>query len=349
VLAAAEHRQPDRVPVDLSFAPELWASLREHLGLSDAQLWEWTGQDVAGVAPRFRNAASPKRYADPTIEVTPEGYCLDIFRVPFREVRTQFQTYMELAGRPPLAACESAAELDRFPWPTTGLWDFSHIAEDLRRQPEKATAEHSRGFFEISHFMRGMDNFMADLAADPDFASALMDRIAEYLLEKTRRMLEAGGGRYTLFEYNDDVASQQGLFISPAMWRKYNRPRMARFCELIHRHGAKVRYHSCGSVRAILPDLIEIGVDILNPVQARAAGMDPFELKREFGKDLAFHGGIDIQELLPRATPAEVRAHVRRVIEEVGRDGGYILGGTHTLQADIPVANVVALIETAVH
>jgi uroporphyrinogen decarboxylase len=349
VLAAVNHRPPDRVPVDLGFAPELKTALCGHLGVTDAQFWTWVGQDLAYVGARFKHEATPKCYADPTIEVTAEGHHLDIFRVPFREVRTQFQTYMELVGRPPLAACEDVEELTRFPWPSPVAWSYEHIAETLRRHEGQATIGHSRGFFEISHFMRGMDNFMADLAAEPEFAAALMDHIAEYLLEKARRALEAGDGGYTLFEYNDDVAAQQGLFISPTMWRHFNKPRMARFCELYHRHGAKVRYHSCGSVRAIIPDLIEIGVDILNPVQAKATGMDPFELKREFGKDLTFHGGVDIQELLPRASASEVREHTRRLLGELGRDGGYILGGSHTLQADIPVENVVAMVEEAVH
>ena len=347
VIAAASHQQPDRVPIDLSFAPEVQAGLRERLGVSDEQLWRWAGQDFAPVAPRFIDPASPKRYASPTVEVTEEGYLVDIFGVPFREVRTEFQVYVELVGRPPLAECESFDELDRHPWPTAELWDYSDIPAQLSAHADEATWEHSRGFFEIAHFMRGMDNFLTDLALRPDFAAALMDHIAEYLLAKAGRMLEAGGGRYVVFEYNDDVASQRGLFISPQMWRRLIKPRMARFCDLIHRHGALVRYHSCGSVRAIVPDLIEIGVDILNPVQSLAAGMDPFELKRAYGDRLTLHGGVDIQELLPRSTPRQVRQAVRRLVDVVGEHGGYILGGTHTIQADAPVENVVAMIDEA--
>ncbi len=174
-----------------------------------------------------------------------------------------------------------------------------------------------------------------------------MDRIIAYLFERSRRILEAGEGRMAIFEYNDDVAHQRGLMISPQMWRLHVKGRMARFCDLAHAHGAVLRYHCCGSVRAIMDDLIEIGVDILNPVQPLAEGMDPFELKRDFGRRITFDGGIDIQHLLPNGSPGEVRAQVRRMIDVVGAEGGYILGGSHNIQADTPVENVIAMVEEA--
>jgi uroporphyrinogen decarboxylase len=349
VLAAVDHVQPDRVPIAIRFAPELQQRLCEELGFAgERELTAWSGHDMAPVSPRFPNAASQLCYADPTIEVTPEGHYLDIFRVPFRPVGAGYgQTYMELVGRPPLASSQTLEELESFPWPRPEMWDYSNIPADLAANADKATRGHSRGFFEISHFLRGMDNFLTDLALNPQFACALMDHVVEYLFERSRRILQAGAGGFAIFEYNDDVACQRGLMISPQMWRAYVKPRVARFCDLAHAHGAKLRYHCCGSVRAILPELIEIGVDILNPVQPLAAGMDPFELKRAFGERLTFDGGIDIQQLLPQASRQQVREHARRMIDVVGRSGGYILGGSHNLQADAPLANVIALIEEA--
>ena len=341
------HIQPDREPIDLDFAPELCQKLQDALGLNQQQLDEWVGNDLVFVGPVFRNPASQIRYADPTIEITADGHYLDIYHVPFKQVQTEFQAYIDLAGEPPLQHCSSRQELDDHPWPTTDLWGYSNIPCDLNVNQHKATWGHSRGFFEIAHFMRGMEEFMMDLALDPEFACCLMDHIASYLLKKARIILDEAQGRLTIFEYNDDVASQTCLFMSPDMWRLYNKPRMAKFCELIHSHGAKVKYHSCGSVRAIIPDLIEIGVDILNPVQPLATGMNPFELKREFGNHITFHGGMDIQDFLIHATPVEVREHTRKMIDIVGKDGGFILSGSHTLQADTPVENVIALIEEA--
>ncbi len=278
-LCAVAHRQPDRVPIMLHFAPEVQVRLQKRLGLDGQAFWRWCGQDMLYAGPRYRKAVSNIAYADPTIEATADGLYLDIWRVPFRQVRLETQTYVELAGLPPLAHIESAADLDRHPWPSPDDWDYSNIAADLATKAQYAVRGHSRGFFEIAHFMRGMEDFLVDLAQQPDLACGLMDRIAGYLLERSRRILEAGAGEFAIFEYNDDVASQLSLFISPAMWRRYVKPRVAPFCDLAHAHGAKLRYHCCGSCRAIINDLIEIGVDILNPVQPLAEGMDPFELK----------------------------------------------------------------------
>ena len=347
VIAALEHRQPDRVPIAVEYAPEVSQKLQDRLGLDREGLTEWLVQDLRWVGPRFPNPASEICYADPTIKVTKKGHYLDIYGVPFRRVQTEFQSYVELAGEPPLVDCRSIEELEAYPWPRAEAWDYSGIAEDVKAGREKAPWAHCRGFFEIAHFMRGMEGFLTDLALNPDFAGALMDHISDYLLERTRRILEAGGGEFVVGEYNDDVASQRGLMISPGMWREHIKPRMAKFCELIHEHGAKVRYHCCGSPYAILPDLIEIGVDILNPVQPLATDMDPFRLKKEFGGRLTFHGGIDTQRLLPMGSEDEVRRQVRRMIDEVGKDGGYILAGSHVIQGDVPVENVIAMIEEA--
>ena len=350
VDAALRHESCDRPPIDLRFAPELAASLADRLGLKAFDLATWLDQDLITVRPFFANAVTRLNYADPTIEVTREGYYLDIYRVPFRRVQTQLQSYMELAGLPPLSTCDSIAELDDFPWPRAEAWDYANISavmSALSSTGGPAAWGHSRGIFEIAGFMRGMDRFMMDLALRPDFAVALMEHILVFLLAKAERILQAGGGGFALFEYNDDVASQRAMLISKEMWRELIRPRMARMCRLIRRYGAAVKYHSCGSVYEIIPDLIEIGVDVLNPVQPLADRMDPFALKAEFGDSLCLHGGVDIQQLLPYASTDEVRRHVRRMIEALGRSGGFILSGSHTLQADIPVENVVAMVDEA--
>jgi len=209
VIAAIDHIQPARTPIGLRFAPEVEQRLGERLGASKGELYDLIGEDLVTVRPEFRNPASDKFYADPTIEVTNEGYLLDIFRVPFRTVETEFQSYVEMVGKAPLANCRSLQELDDFPWPIADMWDYSNIEPELEANRNKGTWGHSRGFFEIAHFMRGMDNFFMDLAMNPDFACSLMDHIAEYLFERSRRILELGSGRFVIFEYNDDVASQQ--------------------------------------------------------------------------------------------------------------------------------------------
>ena len=347
VLAAINHQQPDRVPIGLRFAPEVERNLMEHLGVGKQELYEFIGEDLVTIRPKFPSRVTDLRYADPTIEVTDDGELLDIWRVPFRHIENELQSYVELAGNPPLINLQKIEELRNFPWPTANAWDYSNIEPGLETHKEKATWGHSRGFFEIAHFMRGMDNFFVDLAANPNFACSLMDYIADYLLQKSKRILELSNGRFVIFEYNDDVATQQSLMISPDMWRKYIKPRMKKFCDLFHGYGAKVRYHCCGSCYEIIPDLIEMGVDVLNPIQPLAVNMDPFKLKKDFGNDICLHGGVDTQQLLPNASANEIYNHVKNLIDVVGKGGGFILGTGHRIQADTPIENILALIRAA--
>jgi len=345
-LAAAHHTTPDRVPINICLTHAAAKPLAAKLGVSVGRpLADKLGCDFAYIGPDFRRRASRTAYADPTVEVTPEGYLVDIWGVPFRTAQTQFQQYVEPAGHPPLADLESVEQLDDYPWPSLDDWDFSGLDERLDAERDMVTWSHSRGMFEIAHFMRGMEGFLTDLALRPELAGALMDRICEALLTKARRTLELGQGRFVMFEYNDDVATQRGLIVSPGMWREHIKPRMAAFCELFHSHGALVRYHCCGSCYAIIDDLIDIGVDILNPVQPLATNMDPLALKAQFGDRLSFDGGIDIQQLLPNASADEVREHTRRVCDVVGAGGGYIMGGSHYIQGDTPPENILAMVE----
>ncbi|MCC6443264.1 MAG: hypothetical protein IT210_07385 [Armatimonadetes bacterium] len=345
VLAAVGHRQPDRTPYSFAAMPELYERLKNDLLLDDAGMQRMLGGDLAGVGPSPGRQASQTAYADPTIEVTPEGYFRDIWGVDFRAVTNSVGTYIDLT-RNPLRDYDTPESLEDYAyWPSPDLWDYSGLYRQCLEQSERAAIGHSRGFFEISWFLRGMDNFLSDLLSDPAMACGVMDRVLDYLMERMRRVLEAAGGYLPLFEINDDVGSQKGLLVGPDLWRRTIKPRLKEQVALCKRYGARVQYHSCGSVREILPDLIEIGIDILNPVQPLAAGMDPFALKREFGRDIAFHGGIDEQELLPRARAAQVRDHVRRYVEAVGRDGGLIAAPCHVLQPDTPTENVVALYE----
>lgn len=347
VKCAINHKQPDRTPIDLRFVPEMLKKLIRELQMNEDELWEWIGQDIFTVRPLFKKPASEIKYADPTIAISEEGYYVDIYHVPFRMIDNNYQTCIEPVNKPPLNNYDSVFALEDFPWPDVCDWDYSNLTGLINEKKDKAVWFRSRGCFQTAQLMRGMDQFLVDLAINPEYACSIMDHIMEFVLEDARCTLEAGKGLYTFAEYNDDVASQRGLLISPDMWRKYLKPRMLKFCDLVHSYGAKVKYHSCGSVYAIIPDLIEIGVDILNPIQPLALDMDPFKLKEKFGEKLCFHGAIDIQELLPQASEHQVKEYVKSIIDIVGKNGGYILAGSHTIQADAKVGNIVAMVETA--
>ena len=347
VQLTVEHRQPDRVAIDYAAMSEVSGALRARLGLrKDESLDDRLGVDLRGVGPTFVPDTAPLYYADPTVRVDADNIHYDIWGVGFEPNRTSVGFYMDLA-RSPLRDLDAEGELDNHAWPTADLWDYATIAEQARKNADYWVWAHSRGMFEISWFLRGFDTFMADLALRPERACAVMDRVMVYLMERTRQILEAGAGLIDMIEYNDDVGSQRGLLISPEMWRELVKPRMAAFIAMCKSYDVKIRYHSCGGIRQIIPDLIEIGVDVLNPIQTAAAGMDPEELKREFGEGITLNGGIDTQELLPVATADEVRAETRRLIDVLGADGGYILAPSHVFQPDVPIENVLAVYEAA--
>lgn len=346
VLAAVSHSQPDRVPVDFGAHSEVHRSLRRYLGIGDeADLLQLFETDLRAVGPRIKQQASPVCYADPTREVTPEGLYVDLWGVGFKRAQTPTGEYIDIAYHP-LRDLESEAGLDNHQYMSPDDWDYTHVRTDAQAQEHFAVWAHCRGTFEISWFIRGLEGFMSDLALEPGTACGLMDRVQEPLEERLRRILQAGRDAIDIVEYNDDVGSQDGLMMSPDMWRKYLKPRIARMFELIGSFGKHVRYHSCGGVRDILPDLIDIGLEILTPFQPLAKGMEPVALKRDFGRHLTFHGGIDMQELLPRATPRQVQEETRRLMEVLNEGGGWIACSSHNLQPDTPPENIVAMYET---
>ena len=342
-----DHQEADRVAIDYAARGDVSAGLRQFLDLGpDESLEERLGVDLRGVGPAFKGGTAPLCYADPTVEVTAEGIHRDIWGVGFAPNHTGSGMYMDLAEYP-MRDAASLDEIHAYPWPTADLWDYSSIGAAARANERFWVGAHSRGIFEISWFLRGFDGFLADLAMDPERARAVMDHVQDYLMERTRRILDAGQGRIDMVEYNDDVGGQSGLLLSPAMWREFLKPRTAAFVAMCKSYGAAVRYHSCGGIRPIIPDLIEIGVDVLNPIQALAEGMEPKALKRDFGAAITLNGGIDTQQLLPQASASEVRSATEELIAVLGKDGGYILAPSHVFQGDVPLENIVAVYETA--
>jgi uroporphyrinogen decarboxylase len=175
----------------------------------------------------------------------------------------------------------------------------------------------------------------------------LFDRAVDFFVEVTKRALAETAEFIDIAWFGDDVGGQRGLLLRPELYRRVVKPRHRRIVEAVKRYGKKVAYHSCGSVYAILPDLIELGIDALNPVQVAAAHMDSARLKREFGRDLVFWGAIDTQRVLSQGTPAEVRDEVRRRLADLAPGGGYILCAVHNIQAEVPPENVAAMYAAA--
>jgi uroporphyrinogen decarboxylase len=197
----------------------------------------------------------------------------------------------------------------------------------------------------ISQFQRGWAQWMEDLLARPAFAEGLMDRIMDFLVAVAQRALEEAGEFVDVVVFLDDIGGQRAPLFRPELYRRMIKPRHRRLVETARRYGKPVLWHTCGAVVPLIPDLIDIGVDALNPVQVSAKDMDPARLKREFGKDLAFWGGIDTHRVLPSGTPEDVRRAVAQAVSVLGERGGYVVAAVHNIQPDVPPENIAALFE----
>ena len=340
VLTAVHLAQADRVPMDFHANPWVLRRLHRDLGTSThRELLERLRSDVVDlrgvVDPEYRGAIPYSRALPGNVresfwgwrQKTVEGACGP------EEAFVDF----------PLAGAASVEDLARHPWPSPDAFDFSDFAERLEPWRDFAVMASGASVLQHPSFLRGIDNLMVDMASRPEMAHYVMDRFTEFYLGFFDRMLSAADGQIDILRQADDLGTQRGLFFSAEMFRTFMKPRIAKLVDLAHSHNVKFMFHSCGAIRPLIEDLIEIGVDILDPLQAAADGMDPRELKDCYGSRICLHGGICTQYLLPRGTPDEVRAEVRRRIEILGKGGGYILAPCHVLQTDVPTENILAM------
>ncbi len=245
------------------------------------------------------------------------------------------------------ADCTDFAEVEAYDWPDPDHLDFTEIlsAIDIRNDKGVFTGFWSH-FFHLACDFFGMENYFLKMYTDPLIAEAVTTRIVDFFVEANDRYFTALGDRADILFIGNDLGSQRDLLISPECFDRFLLPGFRRLVEVAHRHNKKVLLHSCGSIYKIIPRLIDIGVDALNPLQALAHNMDAETLGREFGRDLAFVGGIDTQDLLVNGTPDDVRREVRRVRGCLGPN--VIISPSHEcLLPNIPFANTLAMAEAA--
>ncbi len=199
------------------------------------------------------------------------------------------------------------------------------------------------GIFERTWVLRGFENMLADVITEPAFYESLVTVITDHQLKILDRMLAAPLDGIL---FSDDWGYQDGVLIGAARWRKFIKPNLKRLYDRVHQAGKIALNHVCGSVREIMPDIIEIGLDVLESVQPEAAGMNPYELKTEFGSEITFWGGLGSQSIIPHGTPGEIRREVQRLVSEMGKGGGYILAPAKGIQPETPVENMAALVES---
>jgi len=340
VLNAISHRSPDRVPRDLSVVPEVAEAICSRLGVKQfSEVVDRLELDIRHVFPRYEG---PLHFA-PRTRVFKDGTWEDIWGVRYRTVRNISGGSHEEVITHPLAEAKTAAEVEKYPWPNIDCYDFSQVTTQCKTSADYALLGGYAHFLCPGADFRGYETWLMDLAEGSSLAHAMLAKMEEFWLAYSNCVYEASEGHLDIFYMADDYGMQDRMLISPACWRRAFKPIVERFMRWAHERGLHTMLHSCGSIRPIIPDLIDCGLEILDPVQPLARDMSPYELKKEFGRDLCFHGGVDIQELLPHGTPAEVQAEVQRLIGVVGESGGYILCPAHQVQSDVPVENILAM------
>lgn len=340
-MLAAINRQPvDRLPTDIWATGEVWLKLEAHFG-GDAQ----TIKDALHI-DGF--GGTEPEYVGPPLPLLPEGESVNFWGIRHRLQEYNGGAYAEQCFWP-LANVTSVDDLNAYDWPQTEWFDYSKM-KDMAKAAHDTHAVNC-GYMAPLYYhnmMRGLELSLMDPLLDPELTHEIVGRISNFFLAHHRKMFEACDGLIDLCQVTDDLGSQAGPLISLEVYKEFYAPHHKRMIDLAHEFGIKVMHHDDGSCRIFLPTLVDMGIDVLNPVQWMCPDMDMNELKAEFGDRIAFHGAIENQKILPFGTPEDVRAEVRHCIDALASDGtGYIVAPCHNLQVVSPVENIIAMYDEA--
>ncbi|MFC2145139.1 uroporphyrinogen decarboxylase family protein, partial [Actinomycetota bacterium] len=280
----------------------------------------------------------------PLLKRRDDGKIIGAWDIVFQEWEYYYGTYIEIYSSPLVNATYD--DIKKVRLPSMDLWDFEGYKDIISKYKDSFIWMNMNGCFDIARFQRGTENFLIDLVVEPKKAEVLLNKANELAIQFFENAIKKIKGQVDGIYCGDDFGTQNGLLISPEMWRKYIKPKYKELVSIIKSHGLKYCHHSCGGIRQIIPDMIEIGFDILNPIQPLAAGMNPEEIGKEYGKDIAFYGGIDEQRTLPNGSPDDVKNEVMHRIQTLGANDGYIVAPSHAFQPDTPIENILALYET---
>lgn len=401
ILAAVEHREPDRVPVDLGATPSsgisamAYGKLKDYLGLyaghtrvydvvqqlaqPEEEVLDHFGIDAVDVGRAFNTGDADwydTRAADGQTVQFPVNFrpvALDdgswaarvadgteIARMPAGGAFFDQSLFPWIDGYPDDLRAALPEAMGKVLWAALVHSPWDHAGDDgfwesLRERTRELRASTDRALvivcgcnlFEWGTFLRRMDNFLMDLVLDPHAVERLLDALMEVHLATLEKVCATVGDLCDILRFGDDLGMDSGPFMSPDLYRRLFKPRHAQLCDTVHRHSRMKTYlHSCGSISALLPDLIEAGYEVINPVQTNCADMEPERLKREFGKDICFWGGgCDTRTVLNRATPEEVRRHVLKRLEIFAPGGGFVFNSIHNILPEVPPENIVAMFD----
>ncbi len=332
VLAALSHETPDRVPRDFWAEEPAWQRPLSHVGYADRE------RLLRQLQIDLRHLDAPGPAECPIGEGVFQNFWGERYiyqPTPWGPMR------QDISGA--LASARGLSDLEAFKWPTPDDRNYSELSHQACQHQEFGLLYGFADVWQRPALVRGWEGMFLDMAAHPDRVHFLCRKFTDYYREDYTRAAEATRGRIDLYLLISDLGSQHGPLMSRPMFQQFVAPYIGEMVHLIHQLGARVLFHSCGAIGPLIPDLIELGVDVVDPIQPATPDMAPERLKAKYGDRLSFHGGIDMQKLLPFGTPEQVRAEARRYCEVLGRGGGYILGPAHFFQPDVPPENVLAV------
>ncbi len=340
VINSIERKKPDRPPLAYSGTAEVTSMLMDVFKTREYEdLLEKLGVDFRYVHPCY---VGPKELIGLNWGAM-EGK--DVWGIVWKEVRTSYGAYYEIAKNP-MGKLRDIEEIDSYKWPDPDWIDVTNLKskiEILNQKERKAIVFFAGRIFSTAWGLRGFETFLADLILQPEIINILMEKVLEFYHEVAKRALEATDGLIDIVFSADDIGTQNGMMISPELWRKYVKPWTRKLIKPFKEMGYKTCYHSDGDLIDVMDDFIEIGLDIINPVQPKAKNTNPENLRKKFGGRITFFGGIDTQELLPFGTPEKIKKEVRRIIKILGEDGGYIVAPSNNIQPDTPLKNILAV------
>jgi len=365
VMTALNHQEPDRVPIDIgggsstSIGIEGYEKLKQYLGVPAEPRVLNKAFRIArldeSVMKRLGSDCRPL-VAKPPLQWTPppsrEGTFIDMWGITWKQVYYAKDCYYWEMAHNPLAEAQ-IEDLARYPWPdpldpgfTAGL---AEETRELYEETDYALMADSgfKSFWELGYMLRGFTRMLLDLKRNPEFVSALLSKLLEINVAATGRFLEAAGRYIQVFRAGDDLATQTGPIMSAQIFRAVLKPVYKKYLDFVKsKTNAKIFFHSCGNVVDLIDDLVEAGVEIINPVQVTAMG-DTAALKARFGDRVVFWGGIDTQHVMPHGSVNEVEEEVRRRIHDLGPNGGFVLAAVHNIQPDVPPQNIIAMADAA--
>ena len=352
ILKAIDHIQPDTTPVHIMGFEAIERWLQHFHVQDDFDLREKLGLDFAYVGPIYTGPYTQRGLSIWGTKRNTGGY--------------QGVGYSKEADHPLLNA-ESVEDIERFVWPDPDDFDYRVIGERLQTIPDKARATGLFGWYSVSgeaheeardagfwipllcvlYELFGFEETLMKIYSEPKIIEATISHLEPFILEYSRRMLEATKGLVDIFWFGDDFATARGPMISPEHWRKFLKPTYLKIFDLAKSYDLKIWFHCCGQFRPVMGDLIDMGMDVWETCQVHLPGNEPEVLKREYGQDITFYGAINSQQTLPFGTPNDVRAEVRERVRVLGKGGGYICGPNHWVLPDVPIENILAMLDEA--